>query len=126
MRQPIRPFCASPPSADSLPWWTSCSLGNLYNVQRRREAACAKTDAKLWTATTWLREHQREFKAIVYDPIRLLVSAKEPKYAKLAEAAINYTTMKVGHASIQRLDFAQAATLVVRLSSVSNTPTMKD
>ncbi|CAD6565919.1 MAG: Structural maintenance of chromosomes protein 5 [Cyphobasidiales sp. Tagirdzhanova-0007] len=83
------------------------ALGNLYNVQRRREAACAKTDAKLWTATTWLREHQREFKAIVYDPIRLLVSAKEPKYAKLAEAAINYTTMKtivcLEHADYERL-----------------------
>lgn len=71
------------------------SLGNLDNVFKRREANCAKEDPQLWTATTWLRDHRKELKDYVYDPIRLLISAKDRKYAKVAEATINYATMKV-------------------------------
>lgn len=53
-----------------------------------------KEDQKLWAATKWARSHKQEFKGQVFDPIRLLVSVKDKRHAKLAEAAINYNQFK--------------------------------
>lgn len=53
-----------------------------------------REDPKLWAATKWSRANKREFKGQVYDPVRLLVSVKDRRHAKAAEAAINYNTFK--------------------------------
>jgi len=69
-------------------------LAELDNVNKRRDVACARSDQPLWAATQWIRDHRKEFKDTVYDPIRLEINVKDKKYAKVAEAAINYASMK--------------------------------
>lgn len=53
-----------------------------------------REDAKLWAGTKWARQNRQQFRGRVFDPVRLLVSVKDKKYAKHAEAAINYGTFK--------------------------------
>lgn len=66
----------------------------MNDVQRRREDLCRKEDEALFTALEWTRRNQRVLKCTVYDPIRVLVSVKDKRHARVAEAAINYNFMK--------------------------------
>lgn len=69
-------------------------LQDLNNVQLRRIEQCKAEDAQLYTAFDWIRRNQRYLKGTVYDPIRILVSVKDKRYARVAENAINYALMK--------------------------------
>ena len=53
-----------------------------------------REDRELWTATSWIRQNKERFEGVVYEPVRLLVSVKDRRHAKLAEAAINYNAFK--------------------------------
>lgn len=93
------PLCSLSPVVCSLAETFHGRLAELDNVGKRREVACARSDQNLWTATQWIREHRAEFKDRVYDPIRLEISVKDKKHAKVAEAAISYASMKVSRNS---------------------------
>ena len=66
-------------------------------MRRRREDLCQKEDLDLWQSISWLRNNESKFAETVYEPARICVNVKERRYAKFAEAAINYTTLKVWH-----------------------------
>lgn len=69
-------------------------LQALGNVQRQREELCRAEDVALWTAFDYVRRNRNSFKSKVYDPVRLSVSVKDKRHARVAEAAINYAAMK--------------------------------
>lgn len=72
-----------------------CRLNQLNSFQFRKDEQCQREDGNLWMATRWLRDYKERFHDTVFDPVRLVVGVKDRRHAKLAEAAINYTTMKV-------------------------------
>ncbi|KAL7005936.1 Structural maintenance of chromosomes protein 5 [Cystobasidiomycetes sp. EMM_F5] len=69
-------------------------LNQLNSFQFRKDEQCQREDGNLWMATRWLRDYKERFHDTVFDPVRLVVGVKDRRHAKLAEAAINYTTMK--------------------------------
>lgn len=72
------------------------SITELNNVKSRRDIQCQREDNALWTGAAWVRNENREgrFKGTVHEPIRLLLTVKDRRHARVAEAAINYQTFK--------------------------------
>ena len=65
------------------------SLAALTRVQDQRENELSIYNMPAYNALKWLRANKGQFKGVVYEPIRLLVSAKDSKLADLAEAPIS-------------------------------------
>jgi hypothetical protein len=94
-------------------------LQALNDVQRRREEQCRGQDNNLWLAFNWVRRNRETFKGKVYDPIRILVSVKDKAHARVAEAAINYSTMKT-IVCLEKEDYTRLGNTFTRFKTSQN------
>ena len=82
-----------------LPWRLPSfhlRLANLQNVRAQRIAAWAKDGGKdTLFALDWIRKNPDKLEDVVYDPMRLILNVKDPRYAKHVESCMTEQFLKV-------------------------------
>lgn len=93
---PLPPSKTSQSRGNLLIW--VCSYAKLNNVSNQREQQLARgsqIEKQCYAALLWFRENKENFKGRAYEPVRLLINAKNTQYADIAEAPITFANSLV-------------------------------